>query len=102
MVKTLSPTTETLAKPSPMPFAFQASGGPSLGHSLSKPVSGEWSSRALPRHWGQSAGLASSANVNEIRLASSAIAPPQGIERNMAAFLKGTGASSSCIGEGSR
>src|SRR5947209_10221115 len=40
--------------PSPMPFAFQAKGGPPLGHCLSKPVSLETPSRSPPRHCGQS------------------------------------------------
>ena len=55
MVKTLSPATATLEKPEPTPVAFQASGGPSLGHSLSRPLSGEMSSRLGPRNCGQSA-----------------------------------------------
>src|SRR6266404_2579162 len=55
MVKTLSPATATLEKPEPTPVAFQTTGGPSLGHSLSRPLSDEMSSRLGPRNCGQSA-----------------------------------------------
>src|SRR5687768_15475496 len=40
--------------PPPRPLIFQARGGPSFGHSLSKPVSLEWAVRSGPCHWGQS------------------------------------------------
>src|SRR5438067_11978539 len=40
--------------PPPRPLTFQARGGPSFGHSLSKPVSLEWAVRSDPCHCGQS------------------------------------------------
>src|SRR2546427_10849847 len=58
MVKILSPTTETVEYPRPMPFAFHASGGPFSGHCLSRLLSMETLSRFGPRHWGQSDGEA--------------------------------------------
>ena len=54
IVKMREPETETVEKPWPMPWAFQARGGPPAGHSVKRPVSGEMSSRFGPRHWGQS------------------------------------------------
>src|SRR5678816_3544365 len=44
-----------------MPVAFQASGGPPAGHSLSKPFSVEMSSMFGPRQRGQSPSAASPA-----------------------------------------
>src|SRR5687768_5736962 len=44
--------TATLAMPLPSFSAFQASLGPSAGHSLRRPVSGKLPSRFGPRHWG--------------------------------------------------
>src|SRR4051812_32764950 len=46
--------TETNEYPPPIPLAFHARGGPSLGHSLSRPVSFEMPSRLGPRNCGQS------------------------------------------------
>src|SRR5947209_17778899 len=46
--------TATPPIPSPMPVNFQASGGPSLGHSLRRPVSFETAVRSGPCHCGQS------------------------------------------------
>src|SRR5689334_17850163 len=40
--------------PPPRPLIFHARGGPSLGHSLSRPVSFETASRFGPCHCGQS------------------------------------------------
>src|SRR5437762_5094493 len=40
--------------PPPRPLTFQARGGPSFGHSLSRPVSLEWAVRSGPCHCGQS------------------------------------------------
>ena len=45
---------EVLEKPAPTPSHFQTRGGPSLGHSLSRPVSLEIAFRSGPCHWGQS------------------------------------------------
>ena len=43
-----------LDMPRPNPLVRQASGGPPLGHSFSRPVSVEMPSRFGPRHCGQS------------------------------------------------
>gem|GEM_PF-6014916 len=54
---------ETLDMPLPMPLVRQASGGPSLGHSLSRPFSGEMPSCLGPRHCGQSGAEATAGAV---------------------------------------
>src|SRR5262249_42569631 len=59
------PAMETVEKPLPIPSAFQASGGPSVGHSFNNPVSGEWPSRFGPRHCGQSAPIVWPAGVSK-------------------------------------
>src|SRR6266571_8406160 len=48
--------TDGVLSPPPRPLTFQARGGPSFGHSLSKPVSLEWAVRSGPCHCGQSNG----------------------------------------------
>src|SRR5882672_1139291 len=58
MVKIRPSATETVEKPLPSPVPFQTREGPSAGHSLSRLVSVEMSSRLGPRHWGQSPGAA--------------------------------------------
>src|SRR6185369_14938095 len=40
--------------PPPRPLTFHARGGPSFGHSFSRPVSFEWAVRSGPCHCGQS------------------------------------------------
>src|SRR5256885_691215 len=57
-VRTLSPTTATLENPVPTPSAFQATGGPSGGQDLSRPLSVETPSRLGPRNCGQSGSAA--------------------------------------------
>src|ERR1700680_4696029 len=44
--------------PSPRPLVFQSTRGPPAGQEASRPVSLETPSRFGPRHWGQSAALA--------------------------------------------
>src|SRR2546422_2336309 len=53
-----SPTTLTVAKPLPRPFAFQTSRGPADGHCFNRPVSEQIPSRLGPRHCVQSSALA--------------------------------------------
>src|SRR5215471_19245221 len=55
------PATAREGTPSPSPVAFQRSGGPSFGHSLSRPVSEETLVRLGPRHCGQSPTVGSTA-----------------------------------------
>src|SRR5262245_3133894 len=52
IVNTLPSATVTDENPSPTPLAFQSSSGPSLGHSFSRPLSGERLSRLGPRYVG--------------------------------------------------
>src|SRR5205809_909564 len=70
------PTIATLENPRPKPPAFQSNVGPPSGHLLSKPLSGEISSRLGPRHCGQSVapsplaiGRLSAARLNRHQLA---------------------------------
>src|SRR4051812_41111542 len=46
--------TDGALSPPPRLLTFHASGGPSFGHSLSRPVSFEWAVRSGPCHCGQS------------------------------------------------
>src|SRR5688572_18690215 len=57
------PATEGVLSPPPRPLIFQASGGPSFGHCLSKPVSFEWAVRSGPCHCGQSSAKAPGRNT---------------------------------------
>src|SRR5205814_3811949 len=50
--------TDGALSPPPRPLIFQARGGPSFGHSLSRPVSLEWAVRSGPCHCGQSSAEA--------------------------------------------
>src|SRR5438046_8886535 len=67
MVKIREPAMDTLEKPSPIPVAFQASGGPPEGHSAKSPVSGDMPSRCGPRHCGQSAAFNTQIELSRIR-----------------------------------
>ncbi len=49
---------EGVLAPPPSPLIFQASGGPSFGHSWSRPRSLEIASRSGPCHCGQSSAAA--------------------------------------------
>src|SRR5438874_4022785 len=66
VVKMRSPTTLTVAKPLPRPFAFQTSRGPADGHCFSRPVSEQIPSRLGPRHCVQSSALATGAQRDRI------------------------------------
>src|SRR5215471_2765908 len=56
------PAMVMLEYPEPMPVAFQTTGGPSLGHSLSRPVSGDRLFCPGPRKRGQSGLLSAAAD----------------------------------------
>src|SRR6476659_9865375 len=60
--------------PPPRPFAAQASGGPSFGHSFSRPVSLETELRCGPCHWGQSLAWATRADEKATAAAATAVA----------------------------
>src|SRR5438132_6066898 len=69
MPKMRPPATEGVLKPAPSFFAVQASGGPSVGHSWSSPVSREIALRSGPCHCGQSAAPAENVNRRNIAAA---------------------------------
>src|SRR6266581_8849559 len=64
--------------PPPRPLTFQASGGPSFGHSLSRPVSLELAVRSGPCHCGQSNCPPRAAYANATRVRANAMVRPRG------------------------
>src|SRR5262249_40572905 len=65
MPKIRPAATEGALSPPPSPLIFQASGGPSLGHSLSRPCSLEMAFRSGPCHCGQSSAETEDTRIDQ-------------------------------------
>ena len=73
--------TEGALSPPPSPLTFQASGGPSFGHSWSRPRSLEMALRSGPCHCGQSSATAADAPAATLSRAAARVRARRPLER---------------------